>query len=232
MTPEQIEQLEAPLDRDRISTRIQGGTELSYLEGWDDIATANRIFGFDQWDRALIELTQIEARDRTDEEKKGYRASYHARVRVTVHTEDRTTVREGTGAGHGYGYALGEAVESAVKEAETDAMKRALSTFGNQFGLCLYDKQQRGVAQSNGHNGSARKAEVTEEDFIKFIHACETQIQTLDSERVGIILANHQVDEVTATPRDRTLMEKVYQDLRAASEAAQAHEQGQRKAVA
>jgi len=232
MTPEQIQQLKAPLDRGRISTRKQGGTELSYLEGWDDIATANRIFGYDQWDRELVELTQVEARDRTDEEKKGYRASYHAKVRVTVHAEDRTTVREGIGSGHGYGYSLGEAVESAVKEAETDAMKRALSTWGNQFGLCLYDKQQRGVAQSNGHNGSARKAEVTEEDFIKFILACEKQILTLDPERVDIILANHQVDDVTVTPKNRALMEKVYQDLRAASEAAQAPERGLRKAVA
>ena len=118
-----------PLDRGWISTRTQGGTELSYLEGWDDIATANRIFGYDQWDRELVELTQVEARDRTDEEKKGYRASYHAKVRVTVHAEDRTTVREGIGSGHGYGYSLGEAVESAVKEGETDAMKRALSTW-------------------------------------------------------------------------------------------------------
>ena len=40
MTPEQIQQLKAPLDRGRISTRKQGGTELSYLEGWDDIAMA------------------------------------------------------------------------------------------------------------------------------------------------------------------------------------------------
>lgn len=31
------------------------------------------------------------------------------------------------------------------KEAETDAMKRALMTFGNPFGLALYDKRQREV---------------------------------------------------------------------------------------
>jgi hypothetical protein len=39
----------------------------------------------------------------------------------------------------------GEAHESAIKEAETDAMKRALSTFGNPFGLALYDKEQQNV---------------------------------------------------------------------------------------
>jgi hypothetical protein len=40
---------------------------------------------------------------------------------------------------------LGQAHESALKEAETDAMKRALMTFGNQFGLALYDKTQENV---------------------------------------------------------------------------------------
>jgi hypothetical protein len=40
---------------------------------------------------------------------------------------------------------MGEAYESAVKEAETDAMKRALMTFGNPFGLALYDKTKASV---------------------------------------------------------------------------------------
>ena len=54
--------------------------------------------------------------------------------------------REGVGAGHGIDVDLGQAHESAIKEAETDAMKRALMTFGNQFGLALYDKTQANVA--------------------------------------------------------------------------------------
>jgi len=35
--------------------------------------------------------------------------------------------------------------ELAQKEAVSDAEKRALRHFGDQFGLTLYDKQQRGV---------------------------------------------------------------------------------------
>jgi hypothetical protein len=54
-------------------------------------------------------------------------------------------VREGCGVGHGLGDSPGLAHESALKEAETDAMKRALMTFGNRFGLALYDRQQNGV---------------------------------------------------------------------------------------
>lgn len=52
------------------------------------------------------------------------------------------------GAGHGIDADLGLAHESAVKEAETDAMKRCLMTFGNPFGLALYDKTQANVAEA------------------------------------------------------------------------------------
>jgi hypothetical protein len=70
-------------------------------------------------------------------------------VRVTVTAGGLTPlVREGSGAGHGIDVDLGQAHESAIKEAETDAMKRALMTFGNPFGLALYDKQQRQVTSS------------------------------------------------------------------------------------
>jgi recombination DNA repair RAD52 pathway protein len=40
---------------------------------------------------------------------------------------------------------VGEAVENALKAAETDATKRALASFGWQFGLALYDKERRNV---------------------------------------------------------------------------------------
>ena len=39
----------------------------------------------------------------------------------------------------------GEAHELALKGAETDATKRALATFGNPFGLALYDRELAGV---------------------------------------------------------------------------------------
>lgn len=57
-------------------------------------------------------------------------------------------IRGGTGAGHRIDADLGQAHESAIKEAETDAIKRALMTFGNPFGLALYDKQQGQVTNS------------------------------------------------------------------------------------
>ncbi len=59
------------------------------------------------------------------------------------------------------GQLLGEAHEAALKEAETDAMKRALTTFGNLFGLALYDKEQagvRGAAKVSANGGGSSLA--------------------------------------------------------------------------
>ncbi len=71
----------------------------------------------------------------------GFGVTYIAKVRVIV----QGVAREGCGAGHGIDRDPGQAHESAIKEAETDAMKRALMTFGNPFGLALYDKTQSNV---------------------------------------------------------------------------------------
>jgi hypothetical protein len=54
-------------------------------------------------------------------------------------------VREGTGFGAASDRDAVAAHELAIKAAETDATKRALATFGNRFGLALYDKALAGV---------------------------------------------------------------------------------------
>ena len=54
-------------------------------------------------------------------------------------------VREGSGTGEGRAPTPGHAHELALKGAETDATKRALATFGNPFGLALYDPERAGV---------------------------------------------------------------------------------------
>lgn len=143
------------LDPKNVKSRTQpGGPKLSYIEGWHAINEANRIFGFGSWERELVKLerTNCDLVDVTknNRNEKQWRVGYLATVRITVHGEGGSRHRDGTGFGSGYGKdnQLGEAVESAVKEAETDAMKRALATFGNQFGLALYDKAKRNVGAS------------------------------------------------------------------------------------
>jgi DNA recombination protein Rad52 len=147
-TAEQKSALAAPLSSAHVKTRNQGGRAVSYVEGWHAIAEANRIFGFDAWCRETVELKCVSEREREIGKDKapGWGVTYIARVRITVFSGTEEVIREGCGTGHGIDRDLGQAHESALKEAETDAMKRALMTFGNPFGLALYDKQQAGVA--------------------------------------------------------------------------------------
>ncbi len=150
-SPEQLAALSAPLNRANVRQREQGRSRVSYLEGWQVIAEANRIFGFDGWQRQTIAVRCVAQAERLigRDQKSGWGVTYTARVRVTVTAGGLTPlVREGSGAGHGIDVDLGQAHESALKEAETDAMKRALMTFGNPFGLALYDKRQREVTSS------------------------------------------------------------------------------------
>jgi DNA recombination protein Rad52 len=148
---EQITALSAPLDRAKVRQRRQGRSQVSYLEGWQVIAEANRIFGFDGWQRETVALRCVHQAERLigEEQRPGWGVTYTARVRISVSTTGQPAlIREGCGAGHGIDTDLGQAHESALKEAETDAMKRALMTFGNAFGLALYDKQQREVTSA------------------------------------------------------------------------------------
>jgi DNA recombination protein Rad52 len=149
------------LDSRVVKTRKQGGSQVSYIEAWHAISEANRIFGFDGWTRETVSLVCLSERERTigQAAKAGWGVTYSARVRVTARGPDGEWVaREGSGAGHGIDVDCGQAHESALKEAESDAMKRALMTFGNAFGLALYDK-----AQTNVEDGAAR------ENFERFV---------------------------------------------------------------
>ena len=146
----QVAALSAPLDRANVRQREQGRSRVSYLEGWQVIAEANRIFGFDGWERSTLISRCVAEHERPigRDRKSGWGVTYIARVRITITAGNRTLIREGSGAGHGIDADLGLAHESALKEAETDATKRALMTFGNPFGLALYDKQQRQVSSA------------------------------------------------------------------------------------
>jgi hypothetical protein len=102
----------------------------------------------------------IGARGTSRDQKPGWGVTYTARVRVTVTAGGLTPlIREGSGAGHGIDVDLGQAHESALKEAETDAMKRALMTFGNPFGLALYDKAQRHVSCTTDQGDASQRPE-------------------------------------------------------------------------
>jgi len=135
--------LGAKLSPANVKSRQQGSSKVSFVEGWHVIAEANRIFGFDNWTRETIDIKCVSEREREIGNSKapGWGVTYLCKARVIVDG----VAREGCGAGHGIDRDLGQAHESAIKEAETDAMKRAFMTFGNPFGLALYDRTQSNV---------------------------------------------------------------------------------------
>jgi len=139
----QLQALRRPPSRAHIRTRQANGRELTYLEGWYAISEANRIFGFDGWSRETLESRSVLAR----ETRGTFLAVYLARVRVTVHADGATVIREGHGTGEGRGTSPGEVHDIALKAAETDATKRALATFGKPFGLELYRSGKTAASQ-------------------------------------------------------------------------------------
>lgn len=142
--------LSADLNRNHVLTRNQAGQTLSYIAAWHAIAEANRIFGFEGWSRETVSMTEVRKAELVDGK---WRVGFVCKVRV----EALGTFRDGTGYGSGIAKDLGDAYESAVKEAESDAMKRALMTFGNPFGLALYDKSHAAVSDPSKASASQMK---------------------------------------------------------------------------
>lgn len=167
----QNHELAAKLSPANVKSRQQGGSKVSYIEGWHVIAEANRIFGFDNWTRETIDIKCVSEKEREIGQQKhpGWGVTYICKARVIV----GGVAREGCGAGHGIDRDLGQAHESAIKEAETDAMKRAFMTFGNPFGLALYDKTQASV-------GDDGPAPVTMIERNAFMVECREAIASFD----------------------------------------------------
>ena len=97
LTDAQVRQLRAKLEAKHVKTRKANGADLHYVEGWYVIAEANRIFGYDAWDRRTLGSRCVWS---------GYSGVYHeaayiAKVRVSVRAGNITIVREGSGTGEG-----------------------------------------------------------------------------------------------------------------------------------
>ncbi len=90
----QVQALRRNLDHRYIRTREAHGRELYYIEGWYAITEANRIFGFDGWSRETASIAR-NCCVLTRENRGTFLAVYIARVRITVHADGATIIREG-----------------------------------------------------------------------------------------------------------------------------------------
>ncbi|KAL3960686.1 hypothetical protein ACCO45_005803 [Purpureocillium lilacinum] len=140
-TAKQIATISSKLDKqlgpEYISSRAgPGGSRVHYLTAEKCIGLANEVFGFNGWSSSIQNI-QV---DFADENPQTQRVSIGLSVIV------RVTLRDGTyHEDIGYGSienAKGKAMafEKAKKEGTTDGLKRALRSFGNVLGNCIYDQ--------------------------------------------------------------------------------------------
>lgn len=197
-------ELSRKLDPANVKPAKAYGPKGDYIEGWHAMAEANRIFGFDGWDYTITECKCVSERPRKigkdQNAKDGFGVSYIATVQVTVYG----VTRQDVGSGHGYDVDCGLAHESAIKEAVTDALKRALRSFGNPFGLALYDKSRENVgvdlpppAQLDPHIvqhiGAAKTA-----DDLKSIWVGNEAYQSIPAFRAAINARKAQINQKDA----------------------------------
>lgn len=129
-----IKELDKPLDKSRIKLKQIGGRDdAQYLESYDVIDTANRIFGYGNWG---ITVTWRETREVG--EKTVCMAAVMLQVRDCMMTEDVGMVIARQTKGEAL---MPGGLEMAWKGAVSDAMKRCFRQFGNQFGNSLYAKE-------------------------------------------------------------------------------------------
>jgi DNA repair and recombination protein RAD52 len=146
----QLTILTQELDSNRIKTREKGNINLSYIEGFDVIDTANKVFGFGNWSYSISKLDQVSQEINQNQNNV---VCYKAVVQIQIHNTNHTldVNRQDVGFGTGVAKSLADAHEGAAKEAVTDAIKRCFRSFGNQFGNSLYDKTKNHQNQDSSY---------------------------------------------------------------------------------
>jgi hypothetical protein len=187
LTDEQKRALRAKLKHRFVRTRQTPRGPMDYIEGWHAIAEANRIFGFDSWDRRTLLPNCVWSSMQQGQ----MHCFYTAKVQITVRAGPTVVLRDGVGTGYGTDRRADVAHDMALKAAETDATKRALATFGNPFGLALYDRTrmhvtkgprpQKRQSRSNFILVKPSGAEVVFETAADFVTAFEACIKSLTS---------------------------------------------------
>ena len=178
--------LAAPLDLNNVKQRKgAGGRKLDYISGEHAIAEANRIFGFDGWSCETVHMECVSDKPPT----------YIARVRVRA----GGVIREGWGGDNGNDH------ENAVKSAETDAIKRALRTFGNQFGLPLYDKEENAENLTRGSEPAPKPRPTPSAEYKRTEKLLNEEVQSGDfwKTKTGLINAGPKTDWVASAARIR-----------------------------
>lgn len=160
LTELQINVLMSDLKAHRVSER----DGLSYLEAWDVRATLIRVFGFGGFSVETMEPPEVMFKEQVpqvkDKTKMNWKVSVMARVKLTIHQTG--AVYTGCAVGDGTMPDISESLDKATKTAESDALKRAATNLGTQFGLSLYKKLT---------NQQKRNGQISIKDVVRLIVA-------------------------------------------------------------
>lgn len=142
LAPEQVAQLLRPIN----PRRVLSANGMSHVSQQDVRAHLIRIFGFEGWDKEILELRCI--RDdvtKNSKDKEVPAVTYLCRLRLTVRDPQGNVVKVAEDVGTGTSPNLpsyGDAHDFAAKNAVSYALKRCATDLGDQFGLSLYNKGQ------------------------------------------------------------------------------------------
>ena len=220
MSDELIERVESelskPLHIDKIKTRENygGGGALSYIEAHEAIREANRIFGHLGWSRETVLCEIVCTSPYKNNGKDMVAVAYRSIVRVSV----LGVVRDGTGYGDGQA-SVGRAYsahELAAKEAESDATKRALMTFGDPFGLALYEKDKSKARVTNEREDAVQNAASKNKDSRDLYSRLQGDIDAAGDDLTALeTWANHppNIEAIKSLPEDwQTSIRQRYKD--------------------
>ena len=208
LPPRVTKELSQPLEPALVSSRRgRGNRTYPYLEGHVAIAQANRVFGHGAWGYEVV--GEVNLRDiqavvaKTGEAKTSH--AYAATVRVDVPGAPSRTdvgfhaVNDDTVEGH----------ETAYKGAVTDALKRALRSFGDQFGNGLYgDAPKQTPARNSQETPQSRDDNSGESQ----LDALRTGLINLGAEQG---FGEEQVREATRSRTGKELEELTVDELEA-----------------
>lgn len=203
LNAEQIAELKKPLDPANVKKpNGRFGPKGDYIEGWHAINELNRVFGFDGWSYTinLIKDDLRQGKDSNGNEQ--WQAAYTCVCTLTA----AGVTRQDVGFGSGFAKGIGDAIEGATKEAATDALKRAARTFGNIFGLALYDKER-----SNVQSPPAQPKTITDDQRTELMNLLDSL-----NVPVGDFLQQGNISDLREVPIDQFENAKRWINKRAA----------------
>ena len=150
----QLKELSKNLDKSRIKIREKSGISLQYLETYDVINEANRIFNH-MWSYTITKLEEV-AREMN--QNSNHVITFSAIVKIKIYDSNGNLIeREDTGVGIGTARTIGDAIDNASKSAVSDSLKRCFRTMGVTFGNNLYSKSQNENQHNQNYNQNQQR---------------------------------------------------------------------------